>query len=173
MASAYAGLFFLAASLWLGPWNLLRRKPNPISSDLRRDVGIWAGLLALLHTAVGLTVHLRGRMWMYFLKGLHPLRLQDTNFGFANYTGLFAALVFMILVAISNDLSLRRLGVSRWKSLQRWAYVAFALTVAHGILYQLIEKRRLPWVLISGAAVLSAVAIQGMGVLERWRSDRP
>ena len=81
MASAYAGLFFLAASLSLGPWNVLRRKPNPVSSDLRRDVGIWAGVLALIHTAVGLTVHLRGRMWMYFFKGLHPLRLQNTSFG--------------------------------------------------------------------------------------------
>jgi methionine sulfoxide reductase heme-binding subunit len=173
MASAYAGLFFLAASLSLGPWNVLRRKPNPVSSDLRRDVGIWAGVLALIHTAVGLTVHLQGRVWMYFFKGLHPLRLQNTSFGLANYAGLFAVLVFVMLVAISNDLSLRRLGVPRWKYWQRWAYVAFGLTVAHGILYQVIEKRRLPWVLISGAAVLSAVAIQVLGVLERRRSDTP
>jgi hypothetical protein len=43
MATAYAGLVFLAASLWLGPWNVLRRQPNPISFDLRRDVGIWEG----------------------------------------------------------------------------------------------------------------------------------
>jgi sulfoxide reductase heme-binding subunit YedZ len=81
MATAYAGLIFLAASLWLGPWNVLRRRANPTSFDLRRDVGIWAGIPAILHTIVGLTVHLRGRMWMYFFKGLHPLRLQDTQFG--------------------------------------------------------------------------------------------
>src|ERR1700676_4612371 len=54
MATAYAGLLFLAISLWLGPWNVLRRRPNPTSFDLRRDVGIWTGILAILHTVVGL-----------------------------------------------------------------------------------------------------------------------
>ena len=74
MATAYAGLFFLAVSLWLDPWNVLRRRPNPISHDLRRDVGIWTGILAIVHTSIGLTVHLRGRMWMYFFKALDPLQ---------------------------------------------------------------------------------------------------
>jgi methionine sulfoxide reductase heme-binding subunit len=128
MATAYAGLIFLAALLWLGPWNVLRRRANPTSFDLRRDVGIWAGIVAILHTVVGLTMHLRGKMWMYFFKRLHPLRLQDTQFGFANFTGLAAALLFLMLLAISNDLSLRTLKTRRWKSLQRWTYVAFVLT---------------------------------------------
>ena len=52
MATAYAGLAFLAISLWLGPWNVLRRRPNPVSFDLRRDVGIWAVVLAIVHTVV-------------------------------------------------------------------------------------------------------------------------
>src|SRR3954467_12272387 len=64
MATAYAALAFLAASLALGTWNVLTRRPNPVSFDLRRDIGIWAGVLALLHTVIGLTVHLRGRTWM-------------------------------------------------------------------------------------------------------------
>jgi DMSO/TMAO reductase YedYZ heme-binding membrane subunit len=144
MATAYAGLFFLAASLWLGPWSVLRRLPNPISFDRRRDVGIWTGILAILHTAIGLTVHLRGRMWMYFLKRLHSLTLQNTRFGFANFAGLGAALIFLMLLAISNDFSLRTLGTRRWKSLQRWTYVAVVLTVAHGIAYQVVEKRHSP-----------------------------
>ncbi len=157
MATAYAGLIFLAASLWLGPWNVLRQRPNPVSFDLRRDIGIWTGILAILHTAIGLTVHLRGRVWMYFFKGLHPLKLQNTQLGFANFTGLGAALLFLMLLAISNDLSLRTFGGWRWKSLQRWTYVAFLLTGAHGIVYQWIEKRHAPWVLVF-AAVMTAVA---------------
>ena len=48
-ATAYAGLFFLAVSLWLGPWNVLRRRPNPVSFDLHRDVSIWTGILAIVH----------------------------------------------------------------------------------------------------------------------------
>jgi sulfoxide reductase heme-binding subunit YedZ len=148
MASAYAGLIFLAASLWLGPWNVLRRRPNPISFDFRRDVGIWTGILAIVHTVIGLTVRLRGRMWMYFFKRLNPLKLQNTQFGFANFTGLAAALLFLMLLIISNDLSLRALKTNRWKSLQKWTYVAFVLTAAHGIAYQSIEKRHIPWVLV-------------------------
>src|SRR6266700_7279957 len=94
MATAYAGLTFLAVSLGLGPWNVVARRSNPVSFDLRRDLGIWTGVLAVVHSAIGLTVHLRGRMWMYFFKRLHPLRIQDGEFGFANFVGLGAAVVF-------------------------------------------------------------------------------
>lgn len=160
MASAYGALAFIFVSLCLGPWNVLRTRPNPVSFDLRRDIGIWAGLVALFHTGVGLTVHLRGRMWMYFLKRLHPPAVQSTLFGFANYTGLIAAMLLLSLLLISNDISLRNLGVKRWKTLQRFSYVAFVLTVAHGVAYQLIEKRDFPWVLLFGLMVSVSVTIQ-------------
>jgi sulfoxide reductase heme-binding subunit YedZ len=165
IATAYAGLVFLCLSLWLGPWNVLRRRPNPVSFDLRRDVGIWAGALAILHTAVGLTVHLRGRMWMYFFRKLHPPALQNSLFGFANYTGLAAAILFCMLLALSNDASLRWLRSRRWKSLQRWVYPAFILTVAHGIAYQFIEKRHLSWVIIFAVLVIAAILLQWSGFM--------
>lgn len=162
MATAYAGVIFLGMSLWLGPWNVLRRRANPVSSDLRRDISIWAGILALVHTAVGLTVHLRGRMWMYFFKRLHPLVLQKTLFGFANFIGLGAALLFIVLLVISNDFSLRTLGIRRWKAIQRGAYVAFGLTVMHGIAFQLVEKRKFPWVVLFASLILLVIAIQAV-----------
>ena len=168
MGTAYAAMAFLAYSLWLGPRNVLRARPNPVSFDLRRDVGIWAGMLALAHTGVGLTVHLRGRMWMYFFKRLHPLTLQRSQFGFANYVGLGAAILFVILLAISNDFSLRRLGTRRWKSIQRWSYAAFALTVAHGIAFQMVEKRHRSWVVFFALIVLAAVVAQVLG----WRKTK-
>ena len=163
MGTAYAGLAFFAFSLWLGPWNVLRSKPNPVSFDFRRDIGIWAAILALVHTGVGLTVHLRGRMWMYFFKRLHPLAIQNTKFGFANYVGLVAALLFLLLLVISNDISLRRLGTGRWKSIQRWTYVAFVLTAAHGIAFQLVEKRHLPWVLVFASLLGMVIVFQALG----------
>lgn len=172
MATAYAGVIFLTVSLWIGPWNVLRHRPNPTSFDLRRDVGIWTGILAIVHTAIGLTVHLRGRMWMYFFKTLHPLHLQNTQFGFANFTGLAAALLFLMLLAISNDLSLRALKANRWKSLQRWTYVAFVLTAAHGIAYQLIEKRHVPWVLFFGLVTTAAASGQILGFIQVQRRMR-
>src|SRR5581483_3898666 len=88
IASAYPALLLLAATLLLGPWNLLRRRPNPISFDLRRDLGIWAGITAVFHTVIGLNVHLRGRPWLYFIDEHRGLR--HDLFGFSNDTGLFA-----------------------------------------------------------------------------------
>jgi sulfoxide reductase heme-binding subunit YedZ len=143
IATAYPALSLTAAALLLGPLNVLCRKPNPASFDLRRDLGIWAGISALVHTLVGLNVHLRGKMWLYFVDTRHDLR-RDA-FGFGNYTGVLAALVFALLLALSNDVSLRTLGVERWKSLQQWAYPAVVLTAAHAFAYQEIEKRISPF----------------------------
>jgi sulfoxide reductase heme-binding subunit YedZ len=171
MGTAYAALIYLVVSLWLGPWNVLRLRPNPVSFDLRRDLGIWTGMLAILHSAIGLTVHLRGRMWMYFFKRLRPMQLQTTQFGFANYTGLGAALLFLVLIAISNDFSIRAMKLKRWKSFQRWTYAAFLLTSAHGIAYQVIEKRHMPWVVIFSAALIGVVVGQSLGFFQiRWRN---
>ena len=100
---------------------------------------------------------------MYFFKRLHPLTLQKTQFGAANYVGLAAAILFVVLLVISNDVSLRRLGTRRWKFIQRWAYAAFALTVAHGILFQLVEKRHTPWVIAFALIVVAAATIQALG----------
>ncbi len=165
MGTAYASVLFLVWSLLLGPWNVLRRKSNPVSFDLRRDVSIWAGALAVVHTAVGLTVHLRGRMWMYFFKRLHPLQIQRSMFGAANYTGLIAALLFAMLLLISNDLSLRTMGARRWKRWQRWAYAAAVLTVAHGVLFQQVEARHLAWRAVLYLGVGLALLAQVAGVV--------
>jgi methionine sulfoxide reductase heme-binding subunit len=164
MATAYVALLLLGWTLALGPWNVIRSRPNPISFDLRRDAGIWTGILALFHTAVGLTVHLRGRMWMYFFKKLHPLVLQRTQFGLANYIGLIAALLFAGLLLLSNDLSLRSFGLQRWKALQRTTYFAFALTVLHGWAYQAVEKRKVTWIAVfwSMAAVATILQLTGL-----------
>jgi methionine sulfoxide reductase heme-binding subunit len=167
MSTAYAALCFFALTLMLGPWSVLLRRQTPVSYDLRRDAGIITGILALLHTGIGLTVHLRGRMWMYFFKSLHPLRAQASAFGAANYVGLIAAALFAILLAISNDWSLRALGTARWKNLQRWSYAAFVLTLAHGILFQWVEKRDIGWIFFFCAVAVTTLLMQSLGYLQR------
>ena len=67
MATAYASLVLLALSLMIGPRNKLRGRPNPVSGYVRRDIGIWAGVLGIAHVVAGLQVHFRGKMWLYFL----------------------------------------------------------------------------------------------------------
>ena len=166
MATAYGSLFLLAISLMIGPWNVLRRRANPVSGYLRRDIGIWAGILALAHVITGLQVHMDGKFWLYFLPppGLHsifPLRLDP--FGLTNYAGLIATVIFVMLLCLSNNASLRALGAKRWKFLQRWNYAAAVLVFLHGWVYQILEKRDLGFVLVFTTLVLIALAAQVAG----------
>jgi methionine sulfoxide reductase heme-binding subunit len=167
IASAYPALFLTVAAMAVGPWNVLRGRTNPVSFDLRRDLGIWAGIMALLHTGIGLNVHLRGRPWLYFVDEHH--RVRHDLFGIGNHSGLLAALLFLLLLAISNDLSLRRLGTSRWKFLQRWAYVAVALTLIHAVAYQFVEKRQAAYDALLWATLAATVVLQAAGW---WRTKR-
>lgn len=167
MALAYVSLALLGASLALGPLNVLRARANPVSTDLRRDVGIWAGILALVHVSVGLQVHMGGNIWVYFFYPPdRPSRLgvRLDGFGVANYTGLGVTLILIALLALSNNRSLRRLGSRRWKAIHRSIYVGFVLLVAHGALYQLLEKRRLAFVALFAALAFAVTAIQLAGM---------
>ncbi|HTJ31380.1 MAG TPA: ferric reductase-like transmembrane domain-containing protein [Acidobacteriaceae bacterium] len=169
-ATAYPALILLVLTLLIGPWNLLRRKRNPISSDLRRDFGIWTGILGLIHAAVGQCVHLRGRPWLYYVYGANEKKsfpIRHDLFGLANYTGLLATLFLMLLFATSNDYALRRLKAPRWKQLQRWNYLVFTLTGIHAIAYQLIETQKRPFVLTVIVSLFAAILMQGIGFFHR------
>ncbi len=171
-ATAYPALVLLGITLLIGPCNLLFQRRQPVSTDLRRDVGIWAGILGIIHALVGQNVHLRGRPWLYYVyahdaKG--PSGLRHDIFGFNNFTGLFATLVLIALVATSNDWSIRRLGTPRWKQLQRWNYLCFALTAAHTIGYQTMEKQKTPFVAAAATCIGITLILQATGFLIRTR----
>jgi sulfoxide reductase heme-binding subunit YedZ len=170
-ASAYPALVLLGATLVIGPLNLFRHWPSPVSIDLRRDLGIWAGILAILHTAIGQCVHLRGRPWLYYVYGPtehhHGLPVRHDLFGLANYSGAFATLIVVALLATSNDFSLRALGTRQWKQLQRWNYAAAALVALHAFAYQGIEKQRPQFVAVVIACVAITLALQCAGFLMR------
>lgn len=172
-ATAYPALALLSATLLIGPWQVMRRRPNPISTDVRRDVGIWAGILGIAHTAVGQCVHLRGRPWLYYIYGPtehHAFPIRHDLFGFANYTGALAVVVLAGLLATSNDYCLRWLGTPRWKQLQRWNYALFALTAMHAFGYQGIEKQRTGYVLTVLVWVVITAGFQGLGWVKRKRA---
>jgi sulfoxide reductase heme-binding subunit YedZ len=171
MSTAYVGLALLAATLIIGPLNLLRRRPNPVSTDLRRDIGIWAGLLAIVHFVIGLQVHMKHRYLYWFTDSEDGGRLLPRTdiFGFANDTGIAAVVIAAILVIISNDYFLRRFRAERWKGLQQWNYAFFVLVVAHGIAFQVIEKRQIPWVAAMTVITLSVIGLQIAGYMRSRR----
>ncbi|HTM15376.1 MAG TPA: hypothetical protein VL135_00660 [Terracidiphilus sp.] len=168
-ATAYPALALLAATLLIGPWNVLRRTANPVSSDLRRDIGIWAGMLGILHAGVGQFVHLRGRPWLYYVYGPGEKHhgMRHDLFGLANYTGALGTLLLIILLATSNDLSLRRFGTHTWKQLQRWNYAVFALVAVHSFAFQGVETQKVQWVITAAACVIAALALQIAGIVRQ------
>ncbi len=93
-------------------------------------------------------------------------------FGWANHVGLIATLLIILLLAISNDYSVRKLGTRRWKSLQRWTYYFVGLLAIHSVLYQLVEHRPVPFVVLFSALMVLGLAIQLYGV-RLFRRLRP
>lgn len=170
-ATAYPALILLVATLAIGPLNVLLRRRNPVSVDLRRDVGIWAGILAVAHTAIGQNVHLRGRPWLYYVYqhwSRHALPVRHDVFGMSNYSGALCTLLVTLLLATSNDYSLRKLGAVEWKKLQRWNYAAFALLAIHALGYEEgIEHQKLPWVALTVAGLGMALVLQLCGFAMR------
>jgi len=138
LTSGYLSIFLLAISLLLGPINLILKRKNPISTYIRRDIGIFGGLLGVMHSVVGLFVHFTGRPWMYFVEEVgETYAIRFGNFGLANYTGLFGALFLILLLIISNDYFLGKLKALKWKNLQRFTYLMFVLVISHSIFYRL------------------------------------
>jgi len=165
MATGYTSIILLGVTLTIGPLNVIKRKNNPVSTDLRRDIGIWCGVIGITHMIVGIQVHM-GNIWLYFVKtveGNDKYVLRSDLFGAANYTGLLAAIFLLLLLFLSNDLSLRILRTSRWKNLQRWSYAAFILILAHSVMYEIIEKRSLGIVSVFAVIMIIPLIFQLIG----------
>lgn len=175
LATAYASLLCFTGALVIGPYHVLAGRSAPLSSNLRRDLGIWTAIFAIVHVAFGLGVHMGGNIAHYFFRplrtGAMPLPRIDA-FGLANDLGLFATLILAVLLAISSNRALRAMGADRWKAWQRWSYCAAAATALHAAIYQLLERRDWPftaacWVLFGVMLALQYAARR------KRRADRP
>ncbi|HWY63093.1 MAG TPA: ferric reductase-like transmembrane domain-containing protein [Rhizomicrobium sp.] len=174
-ASAYPALILIAATLLIGPLKFLFGVPLAASLDFRRDTGIWAGMAGIFHAGIGQCVHLRGRPWLYYIyenwRQTHLFPVRHDVFGLANDTGLAATLILIVLLATSNDASLRKLGTPGWKKLQRWNYYCFALTAVHTFAYQEgVESQQVPFLATAIATVLITLVLQLAGLRARRRA---
>jgi sulfoxide reductase heme-binding subunit YedZ len=168
----YTALILIAVSLIIGPLKLLSQRRNPVNIDLRRDVGIWSAITGCLHVFFGLQLRERGQIILYFLEPTpHGYRLIRNLFGLSNDLGAIATILLVVLLVISNDLSLRQLKGKRWKLLQRGNYLLAAFALAHTFGYQTVSRRE--HIFTSGVIVLTLVtlAIQLAGVY-LYRSRR-
>lgn len=191
IALGYLSLALIAATLVVGPLALRRRPRNPVNLTLRRDLGIWAGITGVAHVVLGVQVHFGGDVLRYFFQPIVRERyfavgdvervfpategwtpLTDL-FGIANWVGLAAALILLLLLALSNDLALRALRGPRWKALQRSNYVLVVLVLVHTVAYQALVEREAALTLAVIGLAAGVITAQLVGIVLTRRSRRP
>lgn len=176
VGTGYASLIYIVLTLVIGPWKLLSQRRNPVNIDLRRDTGIWAGFAGVVHVILGFQIHMGGNILLYFARWTeNGLRPQINLFGLANYTGAMATLILVVLLVISNDLSVRWLKGPRWKLIQRFNYGLIALVILHTLAYQLELERSRLLALAVLALSLVTLAVQVAGIhlyLQKNRAQR-
>ena len=67
MTTGYTSLILVGVTLIIGPLNIILKRTNPVSSDLRRDVGICSALIGLAHVVIGIQVHMRNILFYFYL----------------------------------------------------------------------------------------------------------
>ncbi len=132
------------------PSNLLRikwarRRPIQALARLRKPLGISAGIWFVAHTIVGIVEYFDLSESL-----LRQLLIGDIAIG------LVATLVFIALLATSNDASVRLLG-SNWKRLHRLVWFAVPLALAHAALSSArLHHLEPPGVLLFGTTIAFA-----------------
>jgi len=170
--TGYASLGLILLTLAIGPWRLLRGKPNPLSSDLTRDVGIAAGVTGVVHVVCSFWVHLTTAYPSLAHRVVHYFYFTgDRKFGLANVIGAIAVVNLVFLTAISSDWALQGLGRRRWKQLQRTNYALVLLVLVHTALFWsiLARTRRIEILTVVAVGVVLVLQVRGIAV---YRSRR-
>jgi methionine sulfoxide reductase heme-binding subunit len=171
IATGYLATALLAFTLLVGPLNLLLRRANPLSSYLRRDLGIWVVIFAAIHVVLAFREAYRGAFSFvgFFVADGAPI---TSSFGVGNWTGLAALAIGAGLLAISTTRAVRELGPARWKSLQRLNYTVFGLVLVHATCYGALQRTSSPFtvLLFSIAATVMLGQLAGIWLWRRRRS---
>lgn len=179
MSFAYTSLLFLSVALAVGPYYVLSNRPISINILLRRDIAIWAGIWAIAHSSIALFIHVEGlKFWNSFVYQLpslaNPLPLKLNRIGQANYIGLFQLLIIVLLLFLSNNVALRKLGSKHWKNLQRLSYVAMGSIMLHAFIYHRVEQRlwSFRWPVYGIFAVVVVLQLAGFYYYRRRKKQR-
>ena len=146
---ALCAFFLLCVSLMIGPLAVFWPHQFAPLIEPRRAVGLAAFLFGALHVLLALSLYFG---W-------------DVGAAVSFLPNLIAAPAAVILLAgalTSCDFAVNRLGMAKWKSIQRFVYAAFVLLLAHFLLESngLFAKggKAVPLNLAEAALVLLAAA---------------
>ncbi len=160
IVSAYSCLVCLSVALLIGPRQAIRFGKPIVNHYLRRDLGIWGAVWGFGHFYLAMLLSMNNEYLERFVYADDLPFAEATQYllySAGTIAGFLVGVVFIVLLGLSNDWSLRRLGRRKWKRMQRLAYVAFGLIMVHGFAFQLIESRQLA--LVGGMAVAGAMVV--------------
>ena len=170
----YVAVILIAYSLLIGPYKLLSQKKNPVNINLRRDVGIWAGITGCIHVIAAIVMTTRGNILYLFLRPKPEgigYNLLLSGGGLSNNIGLMATIILVILLVLSNDYFLIKLKGKHWKFLQRFNYGLAILAFIHTVLYQRLDNRSRTFVTYTFIFAIALLCIQAAGFF-LYRSRR-
>lgn len=166
IVSAYLCLGLLCAGLAIGPIRAIRTDRSSINNYLRRDIGIWAALIALTHLVIATALSMTPEYMETFVNSAEVAPSQATRaalFTWSTIAGLLVGILLLILLGLSNDKAVRWLGLRWWKRLHRMSYLAFALTIVHGLAFQALESRNRALIALVVVASLAVLVLQMTG----------
>ena len=172
--TAYVFTLLLVFALIWGPIRVLRGQRVSANSYTRRDLGIWSAVFGLTHLWLGLEEAMSQPYAQRFVEAASEPPSEEVRrmlFRWGVWSGLVAAAFLVVLLLLSNDWSLRVLGVRRWKWFQRSSYVVLALVVIHGWTYQVLERRSVVWVVVFASLATVAIVLQVLARRKRRATE--
>ena len=168
IVSGYVCLFLLGVALLIGPAHVFRNRIPPVNSYIRRDIGIWAALNGLLHFYLANVLSMNYEYLGIYVESAAapPAReIRSMLYSWGTILGYVIAVLFIILLVLSNDRMLRIVGLKWWKRIQRASYFGFFFTCAHAFAFQVLESREVFWIVVVVLVTLLVVFGQGIGVV--------
>ena len=180
---ADTSLLLLAVTMLIGPAARLWRAASRLV-QWRRAFGVHALVFGAIHVLLVLDGWLGWELPRLFGLLVHPLRgeyvMVEHGFGLANVLGMVALAYGVVLVLISNEYAVQRLGGSVWKFIQRGAYVLWMFVVIHTAYFLFMhflhfdrpmpDPNPLRWPFV--ALVLAVTALRWMATVQTWRLNR-
>jgi methionine sulfoxide reductase heme-binding subunit len=175
IVSAYLCLFLLGIVLLIGPWHAAETGRTAANIYLRRDIGIWAALSGLLHFYLANVLSMNYEYLGTFVENAAvppSAEIRSELYSWGTISGYVIAVIFIVLLGLSSDRTLRFLGVKWWKRIQRVSYLGFIFTCAHGFAFQVLESREMLWIGVIGLVILITLTGQAFGIVSvrKWRS---
>ncbi len=177
IVSAYLCLFLLGVALLIGPFHAIRKGKPLAHSYIRRDIGVWAALNGLLHFYLANILSMNYEyLGIYVENATAPpsVAMRSDLYNWGTILGYVVAVLFIVLLALSNDWIVRKIGLKWWKRLQRVSYFGFIFTCAHAFAFQILESREALWVCVVLLVTVLVFVGQSFGIaaIKKWRTGQ-